>query len=361
MQRSWATIDIAALKHNWQRVKTLAPNTSVLAMIKSNGYGHGLLTVAKALPANGFGVASLSEAIALREAGIKQPILLMMGAQSTSELHQIAAHYISLVIHQPHHLNLLEQTPVVHPISVWLKLDTGMHRLGFPIDQAQAIYHRLQACPNVAKPLHTLTHLAEADNPKKSTTKHQIDLFNKTTKSWLATKSIANSAGIMAWPDAHADWVRPGIMLYGVSPFADRHAPELDLKPVMTLHSHLIAINTLNSGDAVGYGGTWTCPKKMPVGVVAIGYGDGYPRHAPSDTPVLIRGVKCPLVGRVSMDMVTVDLRNCPDAQVGDVATLWGQGLPIEEVAQHAGTIGYELLCQVTPRVHFEVINDEGK
>ncbi|MGB6977248.1 MAG: alanine racemase [Gammaproteobacteria bacterium] len=357
MRRSWATIDISALQHNWQRVKTFAPNCSVLAMIKSNGYGHGMLTIAKTLPADGFGVACLTEALALRNAGIRQPIVLMMGVQSTSELQQAAAQHISLVVHHAEQIRLLEQTTLTRPISIWLKLDTGMHRLGFPIHQAQAAYERLHTCANVAKPLHVLTHLAEADNLKKNITQQQIQLFKKTTATWLATKSIANSAGIIAWQDSHADWIRPGIMLYGVSPFAERTAHDFDLQPVMTLHTRLIAINTLQRGDAVGYGGTWTCPEEMRVGVVAIGYGDGYPRHAPNGTPLLIRNTLCPMAGRVSMDMLTVDLRNCPAAQVGDIVTLWGKGLPIEEIARHAGTIGYELLCQVTPRVHFEVIN----
>jgi alanine racemase len=356
MQRSWATIDLAALQHNWQRVKTFAPDCAVLAMVKSNGYGHGLLTIAKNLPADGFGVASLPEALALREAGIRQPILLMMGTQSTSDLHQAAAHRISLVVHHLEQIHLLEQTVLTHPISIWLKIDTGMHRLGFPIDQAQALYQRLQKCVNVAKPLHTLTHLADADNLEKITTQKQIEVFKKVTETWLASKSISNSAAIISWPEAHADWIRPGIMLYGVSPFTERTAHDFDLQPVMTLHSRLIAINTFQRDDAVGYGGIWTCPEKMRVGVVAIGYGDGYPRHAPNGTPVLIRGIQCPLAGRVSMDMITVDLRNCPQAQVGDVATLWGQGLSIEEIARHADTIAYELLCQVTARVHLEIV-----
>jgi alanine racemase len=359
MQRSWATIDLAALQHNWQRVKTFAPDCSLLAMIKSNAYGHGLLTVAKNLAADGFGVACLSEAVALREAGIQQTIILMRGMQSVAELHKAVEQQFSLVIHSPEQVRLLEQTTLPRPITIWLKLDTGMHRLGFPPHQAQTIYQRLQNCINVAKPLHILTHLAEADSLEKTTTQRQIDLFKATTATWVGPKSIANSAGIIAWPNAHSDWVRPGIMLYGVSPFSDREARDYDLQPMMTLCSHLIAVNTLQAGDAVGYGGTWTCPEEMRVGVVAVGYGDGYPRHAPNNTPVLIRGVRCPMIGRVSMDMLTVDLRTCPAAQVGDIVTLWGQGLPIEEIARHAGTIGYELLCQVTPRVQFEVINED--
>jgi len=246
---------------------------------------------------------------------------------------------------------MLERAPSDIPVVAWLKIDTGMHRLGFAPEAAAAAYARLRDCRAVAGPPRLMTHLANADDRADAYTEDQLARFDTATADLTGPRSIANSAGLLGWSAAQRDWVRPGIMLYGVSPFSDTEAGALGLRPVMTLHSELIAVNHYRRGDAIGYGGTWACPEDMPVGVVGIGYGDGYPRHAVSGTPVLLNGRTVELVGRVSMDMICVDLRTQPRARVGDPVVLWGQGLPVEVVADHASTIGYELLCSVTQRV----------
>lgn len=238
-------------------------------------------------------------------------------------------------------------------VRVWIKLDSGMHRLGFPAVDANAVYERVRAIDGV-EIAGWLTHLACADDPDDPATAQQLGCFEQATAALPGERSLANSAGVCAWSASHADLVRPGIMLYGASPLAETSAEALDLTPAMTLRAPLISVGTVAAGERIGYGGTWRTPEAMPVGVVAIGYGDGYPRHAPSGTPVVINGRRVPLVGRVSMDLVTVDLRGCPDAAVGDIATLWGVGLPADEVATAADTIAYELFCRLTSRVAFE-------
>lgn len=350
IERAQALIDLSALKHNFQVIKTLAPQQSIMAMIKANGYGHGLIRIGSALSqADAFGVACLEEALSLRAAGITQPIAIMAGFSNPQELKIISENQFEPVIHHITQLETLKNTSIKKPIKIWLKIDTGMHRLGFAPKDVDTVYQQLMANEKISKPIRLMTHFADADDPIKPTTLKQIAEFNKITAQLSGAKSIANSAGIIAWPQSHADWVRPGIILYGASPMRDNKA--INLKPVMTLQAKIIAINNLQRGDAVAYGGTWTCPENMPVGVVSIGYGDGYPRHAKNGTPVLVNNVRCNLVGRVSMDMITVDLRACPQANVGDVVTLWGNGLPAEEIAPRADTIPYTLFCGVTQRV----------
>jgi alanine racemase len=244
------------------------------------------------------------------------------------------------------------------PIRVWVKVDTGMHRLGVPPWDVQPVMERLARARTVARLVGLMTHLANADDPSDPLTQRQCEGLRTLAVGGDRPLSIGNSAGILTCPASRTHWVRPGIMLYGASPVTGCPANELDLKPVMTLTSRLIAVKRLRRGDAVGYGGTWVCPEDMPVGVVGIGYGDGYPRHAPSGTPVLLRGHRVPLVGRVSMDMISVDLRGLPEAQVGDPATLWGEGLPVDEIAQRAGTIAYELLCRITGRVRLDHVGN---
>ncbi|MGD2137948.1 MAG: alanine racemase, partial [Gammaproteobacteria bacterium] len=256
------------------------------------------------------------------------------------------------VIHHPTQLEWLEQGRLTRPLDVWLKIDSGMHRLGFAPGEVAAAGARLAAIPQVAT-LRYMTHFACADEPDSDRTLRQTDLFSETLQAVAGERSLANSAAVLGWPVTHADWVRPGIMLYGGSPLSGRSAAELDLQPAMTLSTRLIAIRTHRRGDAIGYGGGWVCPADMPVGVAAIGYGDGYPRHAPNDMPVLVNGERAPLAGRVSMDMICIDLRAHPGARVGDEVILWGRGLPVDEVAARAGTISYELLCRVGRRVHF--------
>ena len=346
-----ACIDLSALKHNFKLTRQAAPGCRVMAIIKANAYGHGLLPVAQALEdADAFGVVTLEEAIALREAGFDRRILLLEGAFDSAEAMLISGYRVDIVVHHASQLEMLEQASLSQPVNVWLKLDSGMHRLGFSEADFPDAVRRLQQIGQVGS-IFYMSHLAcadEADNPCSSS---QQQRFSDATEGLSGERSLANSAGILVWPECHFDWVRPGIMLYGSSPLPGSTARALDLRPVMTLESRLIAVNTLRQGDAVGYGSDWVCPEPMRVGVVAMGYGDGYPRHLPSGTPVLVNGVPAALAGRVSMDMITLDLRPVPDAKVGDRVTLWGDGLPVDDIAERAGTIAYELLCGVSNRV----------
>lgn len=352
-----AYIDQQALQQNLQRVKQLAPNTAILAMIKSNGYGHGLNTVAAQFKnANALGVACLEEAMQLRESGITTPLVVMSGFIDQEELHLFHRYQLTSIIHQSHQLDLLEKFK--QQIPVWLKVDSGMNRLGFSLQEFENNYRRICNISQVARKIGIMTHLATADS-ETAFAREQIHRFLQATKSIALPKSIANSSAILNFPESHVNWVRPGILLYGVSPLANENAQKYGLKPVMTLKAKLIAVKKINRGDSVGYGATWQSPEdNLPIGVAAIGYGDGYPRHAISGTPTLIHKQVCPLVGRVSMDMICVDLRNAPQATVGSEVTLWGEGLPVETVARFADTVAYELLCGVTSRVKFVMRNN---
>ena len=351
MRPTQVLIDLSALRHNLIQVRKAAPGCKVMAAVKADAYGHGLVRAAQALAdADGFGVAAIEEALQLRQADIGAPITLLEGFFHVDEFPLIDQHRLDLVLHQPWQIEALEQYRFSQPVRVWLKLDTGMHRLGFAPGMATEWWKRLRAIPSVI-PVGQMTHLACADELENESTRKQLALFAKETRELDGEKSIANSAGILGWPDSHGDQVRPGIMLYGTSPFISGRAAKHNLRPVMTFSSQLIAIEQRKQGEAIGYGATWRCPETMPVGVVAVGYGDGYPRHAPSGTPVLVNETVVPLIGRVSMDMITVDLRRQPEARVGDPVVLWGEGLPAEEVAEHAGTITYELFSGVTSRV----------
>lgn len=349
-----ALIDIEALRANLRRVRAAAPGSRVLAVIKANGYGHGLVRSASALrEADGFGVVSVEEGVVLREAGAAHPIVLLEGFFEPAELPEIARHRLSVVVHDERQLRILERTSLPRPLTVWLKVDTGMHRLGFAPGQVQEAWRRLSNCASVAPRIRLMTHLACADEPETPTTAEQLRLFAEATAGLQGERSIANSAAILRLPGAHADWVRPGIMLYGASPFAGTVAADEGLRPAMSFMSRIIAVNHLRRGERVGYGGTWVCPEDMPVGVVAVGYGDGYPRNIAPNTSVWLRGRRAAIVGRVCMDMLCVDLRGFPDAGVGDEVELWGPNLSVEEVARSASTIPYELLCGVAPRVPF--------
>ena len=353
-----AAIDLAACRHNLSIAKEAAPDSKCIAIIKANAYGHGMVEIAKALTdADMFGVARIDEAIQLREAGITVPILLLEGFSSENELNLVRQHNLNSVIHNESQLNLLEQSKG-EKIPVYLKVDSGMHRLGFKPDDVADVVQRLQQNENIHSPVTLMTHLANADDKQDETTLKQIEVFYKSIEDLSVSEtSIANSAGILGWPQSHADWNRPGIMLYGASPFIKSNAKDHNLKPVMTLSSQLIAVKKLKKGETIGYGGTFTCEKDMTVGVVAMGYGDGYPRHAKTGTPVLVNNKRCSLLGRVSMDMICVDLSEQNTAQVNDPVVLWGEGLPVEEVAECSETIGYELLCAVTNRVRFEYLD----
>ena len=351
-----ARINLQALQHNFSLVQHIAPDSQVMAIIKANAYGHGLISIAQALPAaTAFGVACLDEAIALREAGFDRRIVLLEGLFGADDINLISGYRLDVVVHHDSQLQWLAQGHLLRPLDVWLKIDTGMHRLGFEPESVSAISTRLQKIPQV-ETVRYMTHFPCADELDNPDTRQQIDAFNRAVAAVDGEHSLANSAGILGWPAARADWVRPGIMLYGSSPLVGRTAQSLDLQPVMTLSTKLIAVNVRKQGDAIGYGADWHCPADMNIGVAAIGYGDGYPRHAPSGAPLRVNGHAASLAGRVSMDMICIDLGDVPDAQVGDEVILWGEGLPIDEVATAAATISYELLCGVSARVQFDYI-----
>jgi alanine racemase len=347
-----ALIDLSALRHNFQQVRERAPGCRVLAVVKADAYGHGAGRVAMALEgADGFAVARVQEARELRALGIDRPVVLLSGVSSDGELADAAELRLDLVVHHDTQTAALERATLREPVRVWIKVDTGMHRLGLAPEQVPDTWRRLEACPSVADPLRLMSHLARADERGDPSTAEQITRFRSLGQAAGTETSLANSAGVLAWPAAHGDWVRPGIMLYGISPFVGGRGEADGLRPVMTFESRLVAVNRLSKGDPIGYGGTWICPEDMPVGVAAIGYGDGYPRHAPAGTPVLVNGTRVALIGRVSMDLVTLDLRPQPAAVPGDPVVLWGRGLPAEEIAEHVGSIGYELVTRVAPRV----------
>jgi len=346
-----ARLDPQALRHNLHLVRRHAPSSKVMAVVKANAYGHGLLWAARCLEsADAFAVASVEEAVPLREANYHQPICLLEGVFTADDVASLDRHRLDPVIHHSTQLDLLEQGGCQGPLTVWLKIDTGMHRLGFAPADLSSVLDRLRKVKCIGD-IRLMSHLANADHRDDPGTRRQLEAFLSASKVHALPRSLANSAGVLGWPDSHFDWVRPGIMLYGSSPLAGSTAESLGLKPVMTLETRLIAVQSHRQGESIGYGGDYTCPVDMPVGVAAIGYGDGYPRHAPAGTPVLVNGQTVPLIGRVSMDMVTLDLRNQPKARVGDPITLWGEGLPIDTIAAKAGTISYELMCHVTERI----------
>ncbi|MBS0213197.1 MAG: alanine racemase [Proteobacteria bacterium] len=353
-----ATIHIDALRHNLARVRTLAPRSRVMAVVKADGYGHGLERVVRALAgADAFGVAAFADAERIRAAGLSNRIVLLSGLDDPADLPLLRGLDVDIVIHHDSQLALLEADPARTPVRVWLKLDTGMHRLGFPPARAAELRARLQALPQVREVL-LMSHFASSDDFDGAQTPAQIAAFDAVDGMAGEACSLANSAAVLGWPSAHRDWVRAGGALYGLSVVPGKTGADFGLQAAMTLATRLIAINRTAKGESIGYSATWTCPEDMDVGVAAIGYGDGYPRSVPSGTPVVLRrahggDVRVPIVGRVSMDLMTLDLRNAPDARVGDPVVLWGPQLPVEEIAAAAGTIAYDLTCSITRRVRF--------
>jgi len=351
-------IDIKALEHNFSRIKELVHNSKIMAIIKADAYGHGIVRVAKTLrDADAFGVACLEEAEQLRIASITTPIILLEGPYKPNDLSLIIKLNLEVVIHNEYQLELLEKSKIDGPIKVWLKIDTGMHRLGFSVDKTEEMLRRLMLCRNINSTPILMSHLATANEKNHALTYQQLDTFREISKIVNIEKTIANSAAVINFPDVHFDWVRPGLMLYGVSPLINSCGHDHGLKSVMTLESEIISIQYLSKGEPVGYGATWRCPENMPVGIIAAGYGDGFPRHAKSGTPILVNNIRCPLIGRASMDMLTIDLRNQSNAKIGDRVVLWGGSLPIEEIATYAETIPYELLCGVHKRLQFVEYN----
>ncbi|OUS09441.1 alanine racemase [Gammaproteobacteria bacterium 53_120_T64] len=358
-----ALISLANLRHNFAQARDLSPAAKIMAVVKANAYGHGAIHVAGALTplADAFGVASLEEAVELREAGIASPIVLLSGVFGREQIHEVARYDLATVIHSAEQLQLLLDTPLRRPLDVWLKLDSGMHRLGFQASEFCRAAQRLRAAKQVAK-LVFISHLACADQPAQSLNATQLATFRRSLEQLNVRNdealSLANSAALLTRPDMHFDWVRPGVMLYGVNPLIDREplAAAPALRPVMTLRSRIISIQTVSAGEGVGYGETWRAAENSRIAVVAAGYGDGYPRHAVNGCPVLINGQLAPLAGRVSMDLLSVDISAIPDATVGDVVTLWGEGLPVETIARYSETIAYELLTGLNQRVKFTYV-----
>lgn len=342
-----AQIDLAAIRDNYALAAALAPAAANIAVIKADAYGHGMLPVAKALQglAAAFAVATVDEALQLREAGISESLLVLEGAQSLESCRLAKASNLTLMLHTREQLSaVVESQP-----PVWVKVDTGMHRLGLPPEDLAAVLDTLRAAGVEVQAV--CTHLACADEPDNAMTNRQLDAFAACTRNVDLPKSIANSAGILAWPSSHADWNRPGFMLYGASPFATDLEAARALRPAMSFLAEIIAVRDIGAGQTVGYGGRWTAPQATKIATVAVGYADGYPRHAVNGTPVHLHGMTAPLVGTVSMDMITIDVTHIESAAVGEHVELWGSNLPINVVAASAGTIGYELMTGVTRRV----------
>jgi alanine racemase len=325
-----------------------------MAVVKANAYGHGAVAIASALQSSvdALAVACIEEAAELRAAGIRAPILLLEGVFEAAELQTAAQLDLWLTIENEQQLRWLEDASLPAPLTCWLKVDTGMHRLGIAPEMAVRCHQRLLACRNALDAVVLCTHFAAADNVQSQQTQQQLAVFDALSCAGL--RSAANSAGLLAWPQARYDWVRPGYMLYGNSPMLHDHPLANSLQAVMTLTSTVISLRTIAAGEAVGYGGTWVAQRPSRIATVSIGYGDGYPRHASNGTPVLVDGQRAPLAGRVSMDMLTVDVTDLPDVEPGAEVVLWGVDLPLAEVARCADTIGYELTTRMparTPRV----------
>ncbi|MGH8702834.1 MAG: alanine racemase [Burkholderiales bacterium] len=345
----FATIDTAALKHNLAVVRGHAPRSRVLAVVKANAYGHGLMRTAAALAdSDGFALLELEDAVRLREAGFRQRIVLLEGFFERGELPVLLEHRLATVVHSMDQVAALDGLPAGAQLDVLLKVNTGMNRLGLaPSEYPQAL-DRLQRNRGV-EGITLLTHFADADDARGVA--WQLERLQRLPGYGSLPRSLANSAAILRYPETHCDWVRPGIMLYGCSPFPEGTAGVAGLKPAMTLESSIISVQELKTGDAVGYGGAFRAERGMRIGVVACGYADGYPRHAPTGTPVMVGGRMTRTLGRVSMDMLCADLTDMPEAGVGSRVVLWGEGVPVERVAAAAGTVGYQLLCALAPRV----------
>ncbi|NII54525.1 alanine racemase [Luteibacter sp. SG786] len=356
-----ATIHLGALRHNLSRVRAMAGPAKVMAVVKADAYGHGLERVARALngEAEAFAVAAIADGLRLRAAGHGQRIVVLSGPDTPSDLVEMQRLGLDALIHHDAQLPWLSRAdPARGPLRVWIKVDTGMHRLGFAPERVREVHASLRAMPAIDDEIGLMTHFASSEEFEGRDTALQIARFREATEGLPGPRALSNSAAVLGWPDARGDWVRTGGLLYGLSVVEGRSGSDFGFRPAMSLTTRLVAINRLARGERVGYNGTYVCPEDMAVGVAAIGYGDGYPRSAAPGTPMLVNGRIAPLVGRVSMDLITLDLRGVPDARVGDKVTLWGEGLPVETVAASAGTISYDLTCGMTRRVLF--VEDEA-
>ncbi|MDR0277579.1 MAG: alanine racemase [Paucimonas sp.] len=347
MRPARALIDLQALRHNYQFARKLT-GARALAVIKADAYGHGAVRCALALEAeaDGFAVACIEEALALREVGIKAPVLLLEGFFEASELELIVKHDFWCVVHSLWQLEAIEKASLGKPIQVWLKMDTGMHRVGLHPRDYQAAYQRLQASGKVSK-IVLMSHFARADELDSNASNEQVAVFEAARQGLKAEVSLRNSPAVLGWPQIPSDWVRPGIMLYGATPFETAQAEADRLQPVMTLESKVISVRELPAGEPVGYGARFVSPRPTRVGVVAMGYADGYPRHAPTGTPVLVAGKRSQLIGRVSMDMLCIDLTDVPEAGLGSTVELWGKNVLASDVATQAGSIPYQIFCNL--------------
>jgi len=349
-----ARIDLAVLTANLTRLRALAAPARLMAVIKADGYGHGLERVARAFAgADAFGVAAIADGQRLRAAGHDERIVVLSGPDAPGDLAELRRLDLDAVIHHPSQLEWLEAEAGGAPLRVWLKIDSGMHRLGFAPARVAEVHARLTRLPQVSPEIVLMTHFAASDEFVNPVTARQIETFAAATRGLPGPRSLSNSAALLGWPAARGDWVRAGGLLYGLSVVAGKTGTDHGVAPAMRLATRLIAINRVARGESIGYAGTWRCPEDMPVGIAAIGYGDGYPRSAPSGTPVLLREREVALIGRVSMDLLALDLRAVPGAHVGDEVVLWGPDLPVEHIAAAADTISYELTCGVTRRVLF--------
>lgn len=347
-----ARINLEALRHNYLKAAELAGGAKAMAVIKADGYGHGIRDVARVLQdlAPKFAVACIEEAVAIREAGVLTPVALLQGPHSEQDLAVSARENFEPVIHSEHQLHWLQHAKATP--ALWIKVNTGMNRLGFSPEHLGDVMAFLSSAGLLHKLTGFVTHFACADDAQSDNTARQTECFVRALGPWPdLARSVANSAAHFLEGQPLFDWTRPGIMLYGGSPMIGKLGPDLGLESVMTLEAELTSVRTVKAGESVGYGGSWTAPVPTKMGIVAIGYGDGYPRHAGTDTPAWVNGRRIRLIGRVSMDMLAVDLSEAPDAQPGDKVELWGPHVSVDEVAQHAGTIGYELLTGVTARV----------
>jgi len=343
-----AYINQSALENNLGVVRRTT-SARIMSVIKADGYGHGLLRAAEALSAtDGYALLDIADAVKLRGAGYRQPILMLEGFFGADELPAIAEYGLACVIHSAQQIAMLDTYPGRGTLDVWLKINTGMGRLGFVPQQVAQVMEQLRR-HRAVRDITLMTHFANADGARGIAA--PLALFNDIASAYRVPRSLANSAALLRYPEAHGDWVRPGIMLYGSSPFAEVSAQELGLKPAMTLSSRIIAIQELRAGDEVGYAAIFRAEHSMRIGVVACGYADGYPRSAPNGTPILVDGRRTRTVGRVSMDMLCVDLSDLPQTGIGSPVVLWGEGMPIDEVARAAGTVGYELMSALTSRV----------
>lgn len=357
-----ARIRSAALRKNLQRARLAAPDSPVLAVVKANAYGHGLTEVAACLDeADGFGVARLSEALRLRDAGVNKPVVVMSERLDVDDVAVARERGLQLIVHGDEQVELLAGLPSGPSISVWLKIDSGMGRLGLLPGQFRPALDRLQSSAAVDSNIVLMTHLACADERAGAATAEQLRLFGDTIGDWPGDVSIANSAGILGWPDALApgpliryagrNWLRPGLMLYGVSPFPDEAPADAGLEPAMILEGQLIDVRELPAGSRVGYGAEWKATRDSRIGVIDVGYADGYPWRTPGGTPVRIGDHAAPIVGRISMDMISVDVTDAPNAKIGDAVMLWGEHPHVADLAELAGTNPYELLTGVGNRV----------